>query len=123
MFKKNEKIKAHKTFNKGKIAIPSMDKNLNALVSKSLGRAPYIIVFDIESKKYECLENPGFKLKDGSGLKVAELILENKTSVLLTKEIGTKAYSVLMKEHIDINLLNSGGTVNSAIKKFLTDQQ
>lgn len=121
--RKVNKIKSSKKIYSGKIALPAMGKTLDAFVSDSLGRAPFIIIYDMETQKYESFENPGFTLKDGSGLKVTEIILENKATILLTKEIGTKAYSVLMKEHIDIHLLNSGGTVNSAIKKFLTDQQ
>ncbi|AFH48824.1 Hypothetical protein IALB_1113 [Ignavibacterium album JCM 16511] len=121
--KKSKKIKSVKIISSGRIAIPAMGKTLDAFVSDSLGRAPFIIIYDVETQKFESCENPGFTLKDGSGLKVSEIILENKATILLTREIGTKAYSVLMKEHIDIHLLNSGGTVNSAIKKFLTDQQ
>lgn len=121
--KKSKKIKTTKKISSGKIAIPAMGNTIDAFISDSLGRAPFIIIYDVETQKLECFENPGFTLKDGSGLKVTELILENKANILLTREIGTKAYSVLMKEHIDIHLLNSGGTVNSAIKKFLTDQQ
>ncbi|MGQ9644479.1 MAG: NifB/NifX family molybdenum-iron cluster-binding protein [Ignavibacterium sp.] len=121
--KKSKKIKTTKKFLTGKIAIPAMGTTLDAFISDSLGRAQFIIIYDVETQKFQCFENPGFTLKDGSGLKVTELILENKADILLTREIGTKAYSVLMKEHIDIHLLDSGGTVNSAIKKFLTDQQ
>lgn len=121
--KKSKKIKSVKKFTTGKIAIPATGKSLDAFVSDSLGRTPFLIIYDIENQKYVCLENPGFTLQDGSGLKVTEIILQNKANILLTREIGTKAYSVLMKEHIDIHLLNSGGTVNSAIKKLLTDPQ
>lgn len=121
--KKSKKIKSFKKFTTGKIAIPATGQTLDSFVSDSLGRAPFIIIYDIDSQKYLCRENSGFTLKDGSGLKVTELILENKANILLTREIGTKTYSVLMKEHIEIHLLNSGGTVNSAIKKFLADQK
>ncbi len=119
--KKSNKIKSAKRISTGKIAIPAMGETLDAIISDSLGRAPFIIFYDVESQKYECVQNPGFTLKDGSGLKVTEIILENKVNILLTREIGTKAYSVLMKEHIDIQILNSGGSVNSAIKRFLID--
>lgn len=117
--KKSNKIKSVKKFMTGKIAIPAMGKTLDAIISESLGRAPFIIIYDVDSQKYECFGNPGFTLKDGSGLKVTELILENKASILLTREIGTKAYSVLMKEHIDIQILNLSGTVKSVLNKYL----
>ena len=119
--KKSNNMKPAKKISTGKIAIPAMGKTLDAIISESLGRAPYIIIYDVENQKYEWIKNPGFTLKNGSGLKVTELILGDKVKILLTREIGTKAYSVLMKEHIDIRILNSGGSVNSAIKRFLMD--
>lgn len=102
-----------------KIAIPSTGETLTSLISETLGRAPFLIIYDSTNGKSDCIENPGFQIQDGSGLKAAEIIIENSPDVLLTKEIGRKAYSVLQKEHIKIQLLNSSGTVKSAIKKYL----
>jgi predicted Fe-Mo cluster-binding NifX family protein len=102
-----------------KIAIPSTGETLDSLVSDNLGRSPFIIIYDDESRKHIFSVNTGFQLQDGSGLKAAEIIIQNKTNLLLTREIGRKAYSVLMKEHVDIHLLSSSGTVKSTIKKYL----
>jgi predicted Fe-Mo cluster-binding NifX family protein len=106
-----------------KIAIPSMDKTIDSLVSDNLGRSPFIIICDNEIQKYNFFVNAGFQLQDGSGLKAAEIITQNNANVLLTREIGRKAYSVLMKEHIDIHLLKSSGTVKSAINKYLKKKE
>jgi predicted Fe-Mo cluster-binding NifX family protein len=101
-----------------KIAVPSIGKNPESFVSNSFGHSPFIIYND-ETGKFNCFENIGFKLKDGSRIKAAELIIQNKANVLLTREIGRKTYSVLMKEHFNIHLLNLSGTVKSTLKKFL----
>jgi predicted Fe-Mo cluster-binding NifX family protein len=101
-----------------KIAIPSMGKTLESFVSNNFGRSPFIIIYNDETKKYNYFENIGFKIQDGSGLKAAEILIRNNADVLLTREIGRKAYSVLMKEHINISLLNLSGTVKSTIKKI-----
>ena len=45
-----------------KIAIPSMGDTIYSLVSDSLGRSPFIIIYDEENKKYDCFENIGFNL-------------------------------------------------------------
>jgi predicted Fe-Mo cluster-binding NifX family protein len=102
-----------------KIAIPSTGENLTSLVSDTLGRAPFLIIYYSSTGEYDSIENPGFQIQDGSGLKASEILVEKNADVLLTKEIGRKSYSVLMKEHIIIQLIKSGGTVKSALKKYL----
>jgi len=102
-----------------KIAIPSTGESLTSPVSNTLGRAPFLIIYDSLNEEYASFENPGFQIQDGSGLKATDIILQNNVGVLLTREVGRKAYSTLQKEHININLLKAEGTVKSAIKKFL----
>ena len=104
-----------------KIAVPSTGETADSLVSRSFGRSPFIIIYDKKCKEYLSYENTGAKLQDGSGIKAADLLIRNKTDVLLTIELGRKAYSILSKEHIDIRLLKSAGTVNSVINKFLNE--
>ena len=104
---------------KGKIAVPSMGETADSLICDNFGRCPFIVFYDKESKNYYSLENKGAQLQDGSGLKASELIIENNVDTLLTIELGRKAYSALAKAHVKIHLLNSSGTVKSAIKKFL----
>ena len=102
-----------------KIAIPSMEETLDSSISNNLGHSPFIIIYDSENKEYHSHVNPGYKLQDGSGLKVVEIIIQNNIDTLLTMEIGQKAYSVLLREKINIQLLNAVSTVKSAISKFL----
>jgi predicted Fe-Mo cluster-binding NifX family protein len=102
-----------------KIAIPSTGESLTSPVSDTLGRAPFLIIYDSSYGEYDSIKNPGFQTQDGSGLKTSEIVLKNNVDVLLTKEIGRKSYSALQKEHIKIQLLKSSGTVKSAIKEFL----
>jgi predicted Fe-Mo cluster-binding NifX family protein len=102
-----------------KIVIPSTGETLTSPVSDTLGRSPFLIIYDSSISEFDSIENPGFQVQDGSGLKAADIILDNKAEVLLTREIGRKVYSVLMKKHIKVELLNSGGTIKSAINKYL----
>ena len=102
-----------------KIAVPSLGETLESFVSKTFGRAPFIIIYDSETGKNNFYINSGMRVQDGSGLKAVGIILKNNVNVLLTQEIGHKAYSALMEKHIDIHLLESGNTVKSIITKFL----
>lgn len=106
-----------------KIVIPSTSENLTSPVSDTLGRAPFLIFYDSSDGSYESVENPGFQVQDGSGLEASKTLLENNADVLLTKEIGRKSYSLLLKEHIKIELIKSGGTVKSALSKYFKKQR
>ncbi len=106
-----------------RIVIPSTGENLTSPVSYSLGRAPFLIIYNSTNGEYESVENLGFQIQDGSGLKASDIVLKSKADVLLTKEIGRKSYSVLIKEHIKIELIKSGGTVKSVINKYLKKQR
>lgn len=101
-----------------KIAIPPMGEKVNSLISGTLRRAPFILIYNSTTEEIYSVENPDFKIQDGSGLKVVNIILQNAVDVLFTREIGRKAYSLLMKECMEIDLLKSSGTVKSAIKKY-----
>ena len=102
-----------------KIAIVSMGNTKESLVSDKFGRAPYIIIYDTDINKYIAIENAGAQNKHGAGPETAELIIKSKIDILLTKEVGVKAYSVLAKAHINIQLLTSISTVESSIKHFV----
>ena len=102
-----------------KIAIPSTGETLTSPISDTLGRAPFILIYESSTGEFDSIENPGFQIQDGSGLKASDILLKNDADVLLTKEIGRKSYSVLQKEHIKIQLLKSSGTVKSAINRYL----
>jgi predicted Fe-Mo cluster-binding NifX family protein len=106
-----------------KIAVPSLGETADSSICNNFGRSPFIIFYEKESKKYYALENTGARLQDGSGLKAAELIIQNKADTLLTIELGQKAYSALSTAHVEIHLLNSGGIVKSAINKFFKKQK
>ena len=102
-----------------KIAIPSSEDSQESLISNNLGRSPFIGIYDEDTKSYSFFENIGFKIQDGSGLKAAEIIIQNKADVLLTMEIGQKAYSILSKEHVEIHIIDSHSKVKAIIKNFL----
>lgn len=95
-----------------KIAVPSTGESATSLISDKLGRAPFLIFYNSLTGEYEAIKNPGFQIQDGSGLQTAELLIAEKTEVLLTKEIGRKAYSALMHQHINVRLLELTGNLN-----------
>ena len=102
-----------------KIAIPSMGDTAKSIVSDTLGRCNYIITYDTETKKYSAIPNPGAHLQDGSGPKTAEVVINSGAGTLLSMEVGMKAYSVLAKARVNIQLLKHKSTVKAAVEKFI----
>jgi predicted Fe-Mo cluster-binding NifX family protein len=105
-----------------KIAVMSVGNTKESLVCDKFGRAPYIIIYNTSNNLYEAIENSGGQSKHGAGPDTAELLIENGIDLLLTKEIGIKAYSVLAREHIEIKLVPARKTVSSVIKQYLKNK-
>ena len=59
------------------------------------------------------------KLCDCEMMMGMKTIIQNNADILLTREIGRKAYSVLVKKHVIVHLIDSGGTVKSAVSRFI----
>ncbi|HZK44041.1 MAG TPA: NifB/NifX family molybdenum-iron cluster-binding protein [Syntrophomonadaceae bacterium] len=91
-----------------KISIPVDDKNMNAGVSRSFGRAPYFLFYDTESKESTFLNNSAADSRGGAGIKAAQAIVDNKAEVLLTPRCGENAAEVL-------------GTANIKLYKTIND--
>lgn len=101
-----------------RIAVPSMGEDIHSTVSGRLGRCRYIFVYNTKSKEHFAVPNPGLLLQDGSGIKTAEVVIRTGADTLLSPEVGVKAYSVLIKQHVKIHLINSASSVKDALKKF-----
>ncbi len=102
-----------------RIAVPSMGEGQESLVSDRLGHCSHIIIYDTKSAEYFAFPNPGLLVEDGSGIRTAEAIINAGADLLISLQIGSKAYSVLAKEHIKIHLLNSVSTVKDILKSHL----
>ncbi len=78
-----------------KIAIPVIDDSKNPEIAQQLGRAPFYMVYDTESKTSNSVANPAQDSPSGAGVKAAQTIVDTGATVLLTIRCGDKAYEVL----------------------------
>lgn len=101
-----------------RIAIPAMGEDQESMISKRLGHCSHIIIYDTKSMECLVFPNPGLLVEDGSGIKTAEAIIRAGADLLLSLQIGTKAYSVLAKKHIKVQLLDSISTVRNILKSY-----
>ena len=75
-----------------KIAIPMDENKLDVCVS--FGRAPYFLFWDSETESSELKENPAAEAQGGAGLKAAQVLLDEKTDVLITIRCGENAANI-----------------------------
>lgn len=101
-----------------RIAVTSMGDNQESMVSERLGHCSHIIIYDTKSKDFFTLPNPGLLVEDGSGIKTAEAVINVGADILISRQIGMKAYSVLAKEHIRVHLVNTVSRVKDILMSY-----
>lgn len=97
-----------------KIAIPVDDNHMETNVCMSFGRAPYFLIYEIESGKSVFIENAAANSQGGAGIKAAQTVVDNKTDALLTPRCGENAAEVIQAANIKIYK-----TMNSSLKESI----
>lgn len=85
-----------------KIAIPVEEKSLISAVSQSFGRAPYFLIYNIETKESDFLSNSAVCSQGGAGIKAAQTIVDTGVNALLTPRCGENAADVMKASGIKI---------------------
>lgn len=85
-----------------KIAIPVNNKNKDAYVSNSFGRAPYYLIYDSKTKSSDFIENSAISNLGGAGIRAAQILVDQEIDILLTPRCGINANNVLKTADIII---------------------
>lgn len=85
-----------------KIAIPVDEKSLQSNVCVSFGRAPFFLIYDINTRKCVFLDNSAAASTGGAGIKAAQMITDNQAGILLTPRLGKNAADMLNVAEIKI---------------------
>ncbi|MCF7916580.1 MAG: NifB/NifX family molybdenum-iron cluster-binding protein [Candidatus Omnitrophica bacterium] len=102
-----------------KVAVSSIDKNIESNVSGVFGRCPYFIVAEVKDNKIgevEILENKSIEENTGAGIATAQLVAENNINVVITGNVGPRALDVLRRFEIEIYV--GEGTVQDVLLSF-----
>ncbi|AEE15217.1 Dinitrogenase iron-molybdenum cofactor biosynthesis protein [Thermodesulfobium narugense DSM 14796] len=85
-----------------RIAFTVFDKD-KMIIDESFGRAKLFLVYDSGEKKWEEFENvQNFKAPQGAGLQAAQTIINANVDVVISKNIGPKAFNLLRSQNIKI---------------------
>ncbi len=105
-----------------KLAVSATGNTLDAVVDPRFGRCPYFIVAEVEQgklKSFRAIANPGAGAFGGAGITAAQLVANEGVSVVLTGNIGPRAYQVLSQAGVKLVLGVAGMKVRDAIEAYL----
>lgn len=86
-----------------RIAVTSMEKSLDAPVSRRFGRSLYIFVAETETRVVRIIDNGAFAgMGLGAGAKTAEMLSRLEVSWVATGEIGRESFQILQNSGIHV---------------------
>lgn len=101
-----------------KIAVTTTGKDLSSPMDERFGRASGFIIFNTETGSHEYLDNKqNLEAAQGAGIQSAKTVMDAGAEVLITGNVGPKAYTALEAGGVEIFLKN-GGTVDDAIVEY-----
>ena len=103
-----------------KIAVSSMDKNIDSNVSGVFGRCSYFIIAEIENQKIErteAIENKSTDQMSGAGISTAQLMAEKKVNAVITGNVGPRALDVLRQFNIEV--YSGSGAIKKVLQEFI----
>jgi predicted Fe-Mo cluster-binding NifX family protein len=103
-----------------KIGISANGKNLEDTISEVFARCPYFIIAEIENgkiKSFEAVKNEAGGGSGGAGIFAAQLMAEKEVKVVITKNIGPRAFEVLKQFNIEV--YQGEGEIKKAIEEFI----
>lgn len=95
------------------IAIPVTGQNLAANVCRLFGLAPYLLIYNLETKGSIFIKNSAAASYTGAGIKAAQTVADKKINALLTPECGENSARVLNAAGIKIYKTRSASVVDN----------
>lgn len=88
-------------------------------MDESFGRSKFFFVYDTERETWEQYENvQNLKAPQGAGLQAAQTVVNANVDIIISKNIGPKAFDLLRSQNIKIYSTDEKD-VKLALKLFL----
>jgi predicted Fe-Mo cluster-binding NifX family protein len=101
-----------------KIAITSQGEGLESMVDARFGRARGFIVYDDIREEYYYIDNKqNLSAMQGAGIQSAKTVIDRGVDVVITGNVGPKAFTTLHAAKVEI-YSGSHGTVKDVIGDF-----
>ena len=100
-----------------KICVTATANSLDAQIDPRFGRCSYLVIIDSETVQFEAIPNMAAGATGGAGIQVAQTITSKGVKLLITGNIGPKAFGALSAAGIEI-VTDAFGTIREAVEKF-----
>jgi len=100
-----------------KICVTATADSLDAQIDPRFGRCAYFIIVDSETMQFEAIPNAAAGASGGAGIQAAQTIANKGVKLLITGNVGPKAFQALSAAGIEI-ATGVSGTVRDAVEKF-----
>lgn len=104
-----------------KLAISSTGDLPESEVDLRFGRCKYFMMYDEDAKKYEAIENSAQFASGGAGVQAAAWVVNSGAKVVLTGNVGPKAFQVLSSSDVRV-VTNVNGTVKGVVDRYVAGE-
>lgn len=100
------------------VVVSARGDTMDAAVDSRFGRAPFFIAVDAETGRFQAHSNqPNLQSVQGAGIQAAQLVASLGANVVISGNVGPKAFRVLRAAKIRAFRCD-GGTVAEAVARF-----
>ena len=85
-----------------KIAIPITSQDINDNAAKTLGRSPYLLIYNHNTLDYKFIVNKGHTLDSHRAEAVITQLVKEDVDILLAPDIGDNAFNLLQEKDITV---------------------
>lgn len=104
------------------IAVTAQEPRIEAEVDTRFGRSRFFAFYDTEKKTYEFAPNEqNLAAAQGAGIQSGQAMLDKGVDVVLTGNLGPKAFHVLAANEIEAYRVSSG-SVAEAVRAYLAGE-
>ena len=103
-----------------KIAISSTGKDLESEIDAKFGRCVYFLIVETEGKEiknFKAIENTAKAQVGGAGITAGEIVANQKVDVIITENLGPRAFSVF--NQFGIKIYQGQGKIKNAVQNLI----
>jgi predicted Fe-Mo cluster-binding NifX family protein len=100
-----------------KICVSSVATSPDAPVDPRFGRCQHFLIVDSETMDFEAIPNDASRAASGAGIQAAQTVVSRNVDVVLTGNVGPKAFQALSSAGVKI-VTGAYGSVREAVERY-----